>query len=161
MLKILIIAALSLCFLHNLSVAAAETAPDCALSDFNHPERIIHLKPNKDVVYVDFWASWCGPCVKSFPFLEHLHQQYHKKGLKIIAINLDDSKKDAEEFLKAYPVSFQIVQDPDGLCPEKFGLTVMPSSYLIDRQGNIHHTGLGFNKAEVLEMSKKIDQLLK
>jgi hypothetical protein len=58
-------------------------------------------------------------------------------------------------------VSFQIVQDPEGLCPEKFGLAVMPSSYLIDRQGNIHHAGLGFNKSEVLEMSKKIDQLLK
>ena len=60
------------------------------------------------VVYIDFWASWCPPCLKSFPFMDELHKQYKDKGLKVIAINLDEDLLQAKSFLRKYPVDFSI-----------------------------------------------------
>ncbi len=151
-------------FAFNLNSHATnigDTAPNCSLTDFYHPQQIINLKPEKEILYVDFWASWCGPCLKSFPFLQKLHQDFQSKGLKIIAINLDDYKPDAEAFLKAHPVTFKIAQDPEGQCPEQFDLKVMPSSYLIDHNGKIYYISVGFNATETAAIRAIISKNVK
>lgn len=88
-----------------------------------------------DVIYLDFWASWCGPCVKSFPWMQAMHEKYAVQGLKIVAVTVDESKADVDAFLKKNPVSFEIVHDPEGKWAAEFGLVGMPTSFIIGRDG--------------------------
>ncbi len=112
------------------------------------------------VVYMDFWASWCPPCIKSFPFLNQLDQDLKDKGLHVVGINMDEKVTDAQEFLARNPVDFSIVADPSKQCAKEFELMAMPTSYLIDRNGNVRHIHQGFRSGESEELRALITQLL-
>ena len=112
------------------------------------------------VVYVDFWASWCKPCRKSFGFMNDMETRYGKKGLKIIAINLDNERSDASGFLKKHPANFTIAYDPNGKTPGAYNLKVMPTSYLIDRKGNLVNIHKGFKEDQTDKLEKIIVQAL-
>ena len=96
------------------------------------------------VVYLDFWASWSGPCRESFPWMNHLQDELASKGLVIIAVNLDREHAAAEQFLHSHPARFRVVYDPEGKLPAKFGVRGMPTSFLIDRNGQIQFQHEGF-----------------
>jgi thiol-disulfide isomerase/thioredoxin len=96
------------------------------------------------VVVVDFWASWCVPCRRSFPWMNAMHEKYAGDGLVIIGVNLDSDAGEAATFLRDYPAGFDIVYDPNGEIAEAFGVVAMPSSYIIDREGNQVTRHLGF-----------------
>jgi len=112
------------------------------------------------VVYVDFWASWCKPCRKSFPFMNNMHKKYGKKGLKVIAINLDSEHASATKFLQKNPAKFTIAYDPKGDTANSYKLRVMPTSYLVDRKGNIINTHKGFKSDQTQKLEKMIVQAL-
>jgi len=96
------------------------------------------------VVYLDFWASWCSPCRKSFPWMNKMQAKYGDKGLKIIGISLDGSKDATTKFLKKNPALFLIAYDPDGKVADNYGVQVMPTSYLIGKDGKLLMTHKGF-----------------
>ena len=96
------------------------------------------------VVLVDFWASWCVPCRRSFPWMNEMQEKYAHNGLVIIAINLDNSPEDAAAFLKEYPAHFEIAYDTDKTIAREFGVQAMPSSFLIARNGELSSSHLGF-----------------
>lgn len=136
--KILIILLVMLSF----SAHAAKKAPDFSLKTTKGKISLSELKGK--VVYVDFWATWCGPCRKSFPWMNEMRKKYRKQGLRIVAISLDSEKANVAKFLKKIPANFTIAYDPDGKVADKYKVEVMPSSYLIDRKGRIVETHLGF-----------------
>ena len=96
------------------------------------------------VVVLDFWASWCVPCRRSFPWLNTMYEKYGDEGLVIVGVNLDFDRADAERFLREYPASFDIVYDEDKGLAKQFEVIAMPSSYLIGRDGKILERHLGF-----------------
>ena len=96
------------------------------------------------VVYLDFWASWCAPCRESFPWMNRLQGELGHDGLVVIAVNVDRERADADRFLREHPGQFRIVYDSDGLLPEKFGVRGMPTSFLIDRNGRVQSRHEGF-----------------
>lgn len=96
------------------------------------------------VVLVDFWASWCAPCRQSFPFLNRMHRQYSAQGLHVVGINVDEKRADATRFLDKIPAQFSVLYDAAGETPKAYDLKVMPSSYLIGRDGKIHRVHQGF-----------------
>ncbi len=104
-------------------------------------------------LYVDFWASWCAPCKRSFPWMNGMHSKYAARGLDIVAVNVDQRRSDADRFLKGTPAQFAIAFDPAGDTPKRFNVKAMPSAYLIDPQGRVRFVHRGFNEsdAEVLE----------
>lgn len=112
------------------------------------------------VVYIDFWASWCGPCRQSFPWMKGLHDAKAKDGLVIIAVNVDQEKKLADAFLSEFSPSFKIVFDPAGKLATEFKVAGMPSAYIIDRDGKprFKHIGYHFEKREQYE--QEIQSLL-
>lgn len=112
------------------------------------------------VVYIDFWASWCGPCKKSFPELDKLYIKHQDNGFELIAVNLDELVSDANNFLKNYPVSFPIGTDPDGISAEKFSIKGMPSGYLLDKKGVVRHIVVGFSDGEGAHLDQLISQLV-
>ena len=96
------------------------------------------------VVVLDFWASWCGPCRRSFPWLNAMHAKYRDQGLVIIGINLDARSEDAEQFLEDYPADFQIYFDIDASLAYEYEVEAMPSSVVIGRDGEIRTSHQGF-----------------
>jgi DsbE subfamily thiol:disulfide oxidoreductase len=112
------------------------------------------------VVYLDFWASWCAPCRTSFPLLNKLHQKLQAQGFDVVAVNLDEDKAKAEQFLKDYPVTFNILSDPAGQWADTFGVESMPTSYIIDKKGVVQHVHHGFASDDIKELETKITQLL-
>ena len=105
------------------------------------------------VVVVDFWASWCVPCRRSFPWMNAMQDRYQDEGLRIIAVNLDRDSADAERFLAAYPHNFRIAYDPDGNVAKEYGVVGMPSSIVIGRDGQVfeRHTGFKVRKQDNYE----------
>ncbi len=113
------------------------------------------------VVYIDFWASWCGPCRKSFPWMNAMHAKYASQGLEIIAINLDVEKALADEFLAKLPAQFTIYYDPKAQAAEAFDLQGMPSSYLFNKQGELVQQHTGFFEENAAQYEQELIRLLK
>ncbi len=89
------------------------------------------------VVMINFWASWCGPCRKEFPALDQIYAKYKPMGFTLVAINVESDKADAEKFLATTPASFPILFDPDGKVSGNYGVSAMPTTVLVDRQGRV------------------------
>jgi thiol-disulfide isomerase/thioredoxin len=89
------------------------------------------------VVMINFWASWCGPCRQEFPALDQIYAKYKPMGFTLVAINVESEKADAEKFLGAMPVNFPILFDPDNTVSGKYGVSAMPTTVLVDRQGRV------------------------
>lgn len=108
------------------------------------------------VVYVDFWASWCVPCRKSFPFMNALQQRHGDAGLQVVAINVDEKREDAAAFLAKVPAGFTIAYDPQGATPKAYRVRGMPSSALVGRDGRLLWMHTGFNEAEMEKLEERI-----
>ena len=89
------------------------------------------------VVMINFWASWCGPCRQEFPALDQIYAKYKPMGFTLVAINVESEQADAEKFLSATPASFPILFDPDNMVSGKYGVSAMPTTVLVDRQGRV------------------------
>ncbi len=143
-----------------MAAEAGSTMPDCALTSLAD-KQIFNLQQFKGkVIYVDFWASWCGPCAKSFPFMNELSRDLKDKGLQVIGVNLDETSADAQNFLAKYPANFVIAADTNEQCAKDFGVQAMPSTYLVDRNGTVSHVHLGFRPGEAKDLRVLVEQLL-
>jgi len=112
------------------------------------------------VVYLDFWASWCPPCLTSLPLLEDLRKQFPSDQFQILAVNVDQDPDKARKFLERSPIGYPSATDPKGRIPETFGIETMPTSFLIDRRGVIRYVHHGFRKGDVTELHDRIQKLL-
>ena len=147
------------------SIMAAEAGsamPDCALTSLADKQSFNLQQFKGKVIYVDFWASWCGPCAKSFPFMNELSRDLKNKGLQVIGVNMDETLADTQGFLAQYPASFDIAKAADGneQCAKDFSVQAMPSTYLVDRNGTVRHVHLGFRSGEARELRTLVEQLL-
>jgi thiol-disulfide isomerase/thioredoxin len=112
------------------------------------------------VVYLDFWASWCGPCRFSFPYMNHLARTFAGRDLVIIADNLDHSRASADAFLEETGADFPIMYDQKGVLASRFNVSAMPTSILIGRDGRIRYTHHGFFKDKEDEYTSHVLELL-
>lgn len=112
------------------------------------------------VLLVDFWATWCGPCQKSMPFLNQLRNELQAEGFEIIAINVDEDSDEARRFLQTRSVDYPILFDPQGKCPSAFGVKAMPSSFFVDKTGKVRKIHLGFRETDQSEIRDQIAKLL-
>ncbi len=142
------------------ALAAKTDYPVVKLPELNSNKIVDLSKLRGKVVYIDFWASWCGPCRQSMPKFNTLYKELSAKGFAILAINLDESKADAQSFLKDYPVSYSVLHDAKGSTPEQFGVSVMPTGYLLDRFGLIRYEHKGFRNGDEVTLQKQIQKLL-
>ena len=112
------------------------------------------------VIWVDFWASWCVPCRRSFPWMNSMHRKYGPAGLQIIAVNLDKDRALADAFLAEVPAEFALRFDPSAALAKQFGVQAMPSSFLIDSAGNVLESHFGFKTAEAADYERAIEVAL-
>jgi len=162
MLNPLIRISLTILALYGLTgsgIALAAQAPDFKLDG---QQKQIQLSDyHGKIVYLDFWASWCQPCRKSFTWMNKMQSLYGKEGFKVIAINLDESRANADKFLKRIPADFDVAFDPHGNTAETYKVKAMPSSYIIDKQGKLVHANLRFRGNDEDKLEEKIRNLLR
>lgn len=139
---------------------AEEPAPDFSLPTFPDDEKLSLTDLKGRVVYLDFWATWCPPCRKSFPWMDEMHERYKDQGLSIIAVSVDKKRELIEEFIKKMAPAFIIAHDPSGDIAKAYKLRGMPSSYLIDRNGQLVKVHMGFRSRDKERLEKLISTLL-
>jgi thiol-disulfide isomerase/thioredoxin len=138
---------------------AGAPAPDIELPRAQEPPlRLGSLKGQ--VVLVDFWASWCGPCASSFPALDALYKRRHGDGLEVLAVNVDEDRRAADAFLKGRAHEMPVFFDLKGQVPAAFKVEGMPSSYLLDRRGRIRFKHVGYTAAIASAQEHEIEALL-
>lgn len=141
--------------------AIAATARGATAPSFNLPTASgsvsLDSLPGK-VVLVDFWASWCVPCKSSFPWMSAMQERYGPKGLAIVAINVDKSRKSAEQFLDKHPAPFTVAFDPSGKAAKAFHVWGMPTSYLIAPDRTVLFSRSGFDPKHAHEVEAMIAQ---
>ena len=132
-----------------------EVAPTLELQ--TRDAQALKLSLRGELVYLDFWASWCGPCKQSFPWMNEMHSRYGKQGLRVVAINVDQKAADAARFLATNPALFDIGYDAAGASPRLFAVKTMPTSYLIDKSGTVlwKHAGFSPKDTAALELALK------
>lgn len=120
-----------------------ESAPDFTLPGDNG-QAVSLSDLHGQVVMINFWASWCGPCRQEMPLLEQIHQRYEPLGFTLLGVNVEENSSDAKAFLEDRPVSFPILFDPDNGVSKLYDVVAMPSTVLIDRKGNVRYLHHGF-----------------
>jgi thiol-disulfide isomerase/thioredoxin len=145
----------------NAAFAAGlgDPAPAFALRDANGDTLSLERLHGR-VVYVDFWASWCGPCRRSFPWMNEMQHRYGGRGLAIVAINVDKNPADAARFLERNPAQFAVAYDQAGVTPLAYAVREMPSSYLIDSRGKVVEVEHGFHDERKGALEQRIQALL-
>ena len=112
------------------------------------------------VVFVDFWASWCGPCQKSMPQFDAMAKELPADRFALIGVNVDKDTAAAKKVLSKRPVSYTIVSDPSGSLPGRYGVETMPMAYLIDGDGAVRYVHKGFRDGDIEKLREHIQKLL-
>ncbi|SFV00693.1 TlpA family protein disulfide reductase [Pseudoduganella namucuonensis] len=142
----------------HAALTPGQPAPAFELAGTDGAVRLDKFKGK--LVYLDFWASWCGPCRHSFPWMNEMQAKYGAQGLQVIGVNLDAKSDDARGFLATNPARFVIAFDPAGASPRTYGIKGMPSSVLIGPDGKVLFEHSGFRPADRAELEVKIKNAL-
>jgi cytochrome c biogenesis protein CcmG/thiol:disulfide interchange protein DsbE len=157
---LLALSALAACVTHSAhAVEVGQPAPSIALQGTPVAQQLADLRGR--YVYVDFWASWCGPCKLSFPWMGTLQARYKPSELTVLTINLDKQQRDADRFLQQNPAAFAVAYDPAGESAKRFALKTMPSSFLIGPDGQVLWTHRGFTLDQRPDLDRQIDRIVK
>ena len=128
--------------------SVGDEAPEIAMPNTKGKEmKLSDLRGS--YVLIDFWASWCAPCLTSLPLYNDLYNKYRDRGLEVVAINVDNPIEDGLDFLLDTPLDFLIPSDPEGDMATQFNVIGMPSSYLIGPDGKVKLVHMGFRPTDM------------
>jgi peroxiredoxin len=113
------------------------------------------------VVMINFWATWCGPCRQEMPLLAQLHDKYEPLGFTMLGVNVEPDSAAAVAWLKGVPVTFPILFDTDSAVAGRFGVEGMPSSVLVDRNGQVRYVHRGYKPGDEAKYADMIRSLVK
>jgi cytochrome c biogenesis protein CcmG/thiol:disulfide interchange protein DsbE len=135
-------------------------APAFALDSVNGKGKVSMPGLNGKVVVVDFWATWCEPCKKSFPKLQDLNVKYKSSGLTIVGVSEDSEKGGIKDFGSSFGADFPLIWDADNNVAGKWDPGSMPATFIIDRKGIVRFMHHGYHDGEEVEIEKEVKGLL-
>ncbi|MDM3872175.1 TlpA disulfide reductase family protein [Porticoccus sp. W117] len=144
----------------NAADQSTDKAPDFTLKS-NSGDNMRLAEQRGNVVMLNFWASWCGPCKQEMPLLDELHKRYSRAGFTIIGVNVERDPEDAKRVLRDIPVSFPVLFDTESSVSKAYDVSAMPTTVMIDRDGKIRHLHKGFKPGYENEYRKQIKQLIR
>jgi peroxiredoxin len=143
-----------------VQAATPQPAPDFTLKSLGG-ENIKLSELRGQVVLINFWASWCGPCRQEMPLLDDLYQRYQKLGFTILGVNVEQDGAPAQALLKEHPVHFPVLFDPQSIVSKLYNLDAMPSTVLVDRNGNVRYLHLGYKPGYEQTYQQQASELLR
>ena len=145
----------------SLALEEGDLIPEFDIASIYEDQPNISLKNLEGkTLFIDFWASWCAPCITSLPLYNEIYHKYQDQGLEVIAVNVDNPIEDGLDFLLDTPLDFLIPQDPEGDVSEMFGVIGMPSSYLVSPDGNVRLVHMGFRNGDIDSIEEEIQKVL-
>jgi cytochrome c biogenesis protein CcmG, thiol:disulfide interchange protein DsbE len=156
----LIASAMTLAFsiVAHADVKPGEKSPDFSAKTFSGGDLKLSSLHGK-VVLLDFWASWCEPCKKELPLLSKMAPRLKSKGIEIVAVNIDDDKAKAEDFLRTHGLSLTVVSDQGKAIVGRWEPPKMPSSFAIDKNGVVRAVNSGFEPGDESKLEAQLTQL--
>lgn len=142
------------------AIAPASTAPDFTLRSLGGPNMRLAEQRGR-VVMINFWATWCGPCRQEMPQLSKLYDKYRASGLVLLGVNVDDDVRNATEVAAKLSVSFPVLLDTDKSVAKLYDLSTMPSTVLIDRDGQVRYVHRGYLAGYEDIYDKQVREMLK
>ncbi len=142
-------------------ISVGDSAPSFELPDLLDADIIDRLGDHRGkVVYLDFWASWCGPCLIAMPKIQALQDQFGLDDFVVLAVNVDREPGKARKFLKKLSIHYRNLRDEEGLTPAKYGIKAMPSSFVVDREGKVTLVHQGFKSGDEAMLREHILEVL-
>jgi len=134
-------------------------APDFTLQDLTG--KSVHLTELQGkIVFLNFWATWCPPCRAEMPSIENLYNRYKEKDVHVLAVNLQEEAPVVRTFLEKNPFTFPIVLDSSGSTAQLYGIRGIPTTFILDRKGNVLGTLVGSREWDTPEVYRLFDTLL-
>jgi peroxiredoxin len=146
--------------LASAATAVGTAAPDFTLRALSGPNMRLQEQRGQ-VVLVNFWATWCGPCRKEMPHLNRIADKYKSSGLVMLGVNVDDDVRNAAEVAAKLGVRFPVLLDTDKKVSRLYDLNAMPSTLVIDRSGRVRYLHRGYQDGYEDLYDKQIRDLLK
>jgi thiol-disulfide isomerase/thioredoxin len=144
----------------NAPLSTGAAAPSFQLESLEG--KSVNLADYKgQVVLLNFWASWCGPCRKEMPILDQLHKQYHNKGFTLVGVNVEPDSAAAVAWLKATPVTFPILFDTESKVSSLYEVAGMPNTVIIDRKGLVRYIHRGYSAGAENDYLNQIRALIR
>jgi len=140
--------------------AYAEKAPDFTLKS-DSGENVRLEEQRGKVVMINFWASWCAPCRKEMPLLEELHDRYEQAGFTLFGVNVEQNPEAAQKFLDDVGVTFPILFDPDSTASRAYQVSAMPTTVMVDRDGNVRYVNRGYKEGDEAKYRDQIRELIR
>jgi peroxiredoxin len=159
------VSALVVCLTLSALATAASVGPGTPAPAFQLPAAAgspVGLADLKgQVVLINFWASWCGPCRQEMPVLEQMYRKYKAAGFTLLGVNVEPKSNDAVGFLKSTPVSFPILFDTDSKVSTLYEVSGMPSTVIVDRKGKVRYIHHGYKPGDESEYLDQIRTLMR
>ena len=138
-----------------------QAAPEWTLPAIQNSEGELSMSDFRgQITYVDFWASWCGPCRLSLPALNQLKDQFKDRPVQFLAVSIDVVEEDAWDFLSRYSVDYPVVIDTGGDIARLFEVNGMPSGFLVDADGKVREVHVGYKRGDELKLAESIKKML-
>jgi len=161
----LLLAALFAALFATLALPVCGALVGTGAPDFTLPTAAgsnLRLKEQRgQVVMLNFWATWCGPCREEMPQLSRLYDKYHGSGFVLLGMNIDDDPRNAIALASKLGVRFPVLLDTDKKVSKLYDLSEMPSTLLIDRDGRVRYIHLGYHDGYADDYEKQIRELLR
>ena len=142
------------------AVSLQESAPDFTLKSLDGGN--LRLDEYRgQVVLINFWASWCGPCRQEMPLLDRLHQRYEDTGFAVLGVNVEGEVAPAQEIVDKTNVSFPVLIDEGQLVSELYKLEAMPSTVVVDRDGRIRYIHRGYKPGDEAKYVEVVKELIR
>lgn len=145
---------------HVFATNTSGPAPDFTLKS-RSGENIKLSELRGQVVMINFWASWCGPCRQEMPILDQLYQRYEPMGFTLLGVNVEEDSAAAEKVLREIPVSFPVLYDSKNQVSENYQVRAMPSTFLIDRDGKVRYLHKGYKPGYEDEYQQQVRELIR
>ena len=137
-----------------------QTAPDFVLKSATG-ENIRLSEYRGDIVMINFWATWCGPCRQEMPLLDELYGRYQRVGFNLLGVNIDDDSRRAMAMVNELGISFPVLFDEDKKVSKLYEVEAMPLTVLLDREGTVRHVHHGYQPGYEQKYLNEIRSLLR
>ncbi len=158
--SLILVCSLSLATAGSVNAGSAKPAPNFTLKSLSGKNmKLSEMTGN--VVLINFWASWCGPCREEMPLLNALHKKYEPLGFTVLGVNVEEQTDKARGFLRDFPVDFPVLLDNKNQVSQMYNVIAMPTTVVVDRDGNMRYIHKGYKSGDEEKYRKMVKKLVR
>lgn len=140
-------------------IQVGSKSPDFSAADLKGRQVVLSEMRDRKAVVVDFWATWCAPCLRSMPKLQELHEEFEERQVEVVAVNLGEDLETIERFLRRKEYTFRVVADKDEAIGNRFGVNAIPAQLVVNADGLVEWIQIGYDQSKESELRQLLERL--